>query len=79
MVSVPLAGDLHFYCTQLDHLDEDWRMKQIDSLTSMVPPNQPHILTGNLNALNQSDYSKERWEEIAEVIFLPPLFLKVSR
>ncbi|BBN13105.1 hypothetical protein MPTK1_6g00840 [Marchantia polymorpha subsp. ruderalis] len=66
VVSVPLAGDLHFYCTQLDHLDEDWRMKQIDSLTSMVPPNQPHILTGNLNALNQSDYSKERWEEIAE-------------
>ncbi|KAG6552429.1 hypothetical protein Mapa_005990 [Marchantia paleacea] len=66
VVSVPLAGDLHFYCTQLDHLDEDWRMKQIDSLTSMVPPNQPHILTGNLNALSQADYSKDRWEEIAE-------------
>ncbi|KAL2622555.1 hypothetical protein R1flu_002760 [Riccia fluitans] len=66
VVSVPLAGDLHFYCTQLDHLDEDWRMKQVDSLISMVPPNQPHILTGNLNALNQADYSKARWVEIAE-------------
>ncbi|KAL3691509.1 hypothetical protein R1sor_005160 [Riccia sorocarpa] len=66
VVSVPLAGDLHFYCTQLDHLDEDWRMKQIDSLTSMVPPNQPHVIAGNLNALNQADYSKVRWEEIAE-------------
>ncbi|CAM6096750.1 unnamed protein product [Calypogeia fissa] len=66
IVEVPLVGDLHVYCTQLDHLDEDWRMKQVDSFLQTLPASQPHILTGNLNSLDMSDYSKDRWEEIAQ-------------
>jgi hypothetical protein len=26
---VPWAGEVEFYCTQLDHLDENWRLRQI--------------------------------------------------
>ncbi|OMP01036.1 hypothetical protein COLO4_12200 [Corchorus olitorius] len=28
-IEVPWAREVNFYCTQLDHLDENWRMKQI--------------------------------------------------
>lgn len=71
VVEVPLVGDLHFYCTQLDHLDEDWRMKQVQAFLQTVPSSQPHILTGNFNCLERSDYSKDRWEEIAQVSCQP--------
>lgn len=59
------------YCTQLDHLDENWRMKQIGALFQANDP--PHILAGGLNSLNAADYSAERWADIVKVktILLP--------
>ncbi|KDP40059.1 hypothetical protein JCGZ_02057 [Jatropha curcas] len=63
-INVPWAGELDFYCTQLDHLDENWRMKQINSI--MQTSNSPHILAGGINSLTGSDYSPERWMDIVK-------------
>ncbi|KAG8370106.1 hypothetical protein BUALT_Bualt14G0083000 [Buddleja alternifolia] len=63
-IDVPWTGELNVYSTQLDHLDENWRMKQINA---MIQSNdQPHILAGGLNALDASDYSLERWNDIVK-------------
>ncbi|XP_021291538.1 uncharacterized protein LOC110422084 [Herrania umbratica] len=63
-IEVPWAGEVNFYCTQLDHLDENWRMKQIKAITESN--NSPHLLLGGLNSLNGSDYSSERWTDIVK-------------
>ncbi|XAR58507.1 hypothetical protein NMG60_11013932 [Bertholletia excelsa] len=31
-IDVPHAGELNFHCTLLDHLDEKWRMKQMNAI-----------------------------------------------
>lgn len=67
-IDVPLKGEMNVYCTQLDHLDERWRMKQINAiLRSNNNDHQPHILAGGLNSLDASDYSLERWNQIVKV------------
>ncbi|KAG6668239.1 uncharacterized protein LOC122274321 [Carya illinoinensis] len=63
-IEVPWIGEVDFYCTQLDHLDESWRMKQINSI--MQSTDRPHILAGGINSLNGSDYSSERWTDIVK-------------
>ncbi|GLU08288.1 hypothetical protein SLE2022_252080 [Rubroshorea leprosula] len=63
-IEVPWAGEVNFYCTQLDHLDENWRLKQIQAITERN--NSPHLLLGGLNSLNWSDYSSERWTDIVK-------------
>ncbi|KAG4928011.1 hypothetical protein JHK85_054497 [Glycine max] len=63
-IDVPQEGELHFYCTHLDHLDENWRMKQINAI--IQSNDEPHILAGCLNSLNESDYSEERWTDIVK-------------
>ena len=64
-IDVPQAGEVNFHCTHLDHLDENWRMKQI---TSIIQSNEgPHILAGGLNSLDETDYSSERWTDIVKV------------
>ncbi|XP_061341391.1 uncharacterized protein LOC133287741 [Gastrolobium bilobum] len=63
-IDVPQAGELNFYCTLLDHLDENWRMKQINAI--IQSNNEPHILAGGLNSLDESDYSQERWTDIVK-------------
>nr|VDC82164.1 unnamed protein product [Brassica rapa] len=63
-IEVPWAGEVNVYCTQLDHLDENWRMKQIDAITR--GDESPHILLGGLNSLDGSDYSTERWNHIVK-------------
>lgn len=60
------GGELHFCCTQLDHLDEDYRLKQATLLASILR-SYPHILAGDLNALDASDYSSARWTDIAKL------------
>lgn len=67
-IDVPWAGEVNFYCTQLDHLDENWRMKQISAI--IQSNDSPHVLLGGLNSLNGSDYSLDRWKDIVKVIFL---------
>lgn len=64
-IDVPEAGELNFYCTHLDHLDENWRMKQINAI--IQTNDEPHILAGGLNSLEESDYSQERWTDIVKV------------
>uniref|UniRef100_A0A1J3GWT0 Endonuclease/exonuclease/phosphatase domain-containing protein n=1 Tax=Noccaea caerulescens TaxID=107243 RepID=A0A1J3GWT0_NOCCA len=63
-IEVPWAGEVNVYCTQLDHLDENWRMKQIDAITR--GDESPHILLGGLNSLDGSDYSIARWNHIVK-------------
>ncbi|KAI3692436.1 hypothetical protein L6452_32252 [Arctium lappa] len=63
-IDVPRTGELNFYCTQLDHLDEDWRMKQINAI--IKSSDQPHVLAGGINSLSGSDYSSERWNNIVK-------------
>ncbi|CBI32311.3 unnamed protein product, partial [Vitis vinifera] len=63
-IDVPQAGEVNFHCTHLDHLDENWRMKQINSI---IQSNEgPHILAGGLNSLDETDYSSERWTDIVK-------------
>ena len=56
-IEVPQAGEVNFYCTHLDHLDESWRMKQMDAIIQCN--DEPHILAGGLNSLDETDYSQE--------------------
>ncbi|GMY27587.1 DNAse I-like superfamily protein [Fagus crenata] len=63
-IELPWSGEFDFYCTQLDHLDENWRMKQMNSIIQST--DCPHILAGGLNALSVSDYSSERWTDIVK-------------
>ncbi|CAO2839683.1 unnamed protein product [Amaranthus hypochondriacus] len=63
-IDVPQVGEVKFYCTHLDHLDENWRMKQINAI--IESNNEPHILAGGLNSLDECDYSQERWTDIVK-------------
>ncbi|XP_062176574.1 uncharacterized protein LOC133881615 isoform X2 [Alnus glutinosa] len=63
-IEVPWTGEVDFYCTQLDHLDENWRMKQMNAIIQST--DRPHILAGGLNSLDVSDYSSERWTDIVK-------------
>ncbi|TVU37503.1 hypothetical protein EJB05_10819, partial [Eragrostis curvula] len=63
-IEVPDAGEINFHCTHLDHLDEGWRMKQVDVI--LRSSDGPHILAGGLNALDGTDYSAERWADIVK-------------
>ncbi|RZC80927.1 hypothetical protein C5167_043502 [Papaver somniferum] len=63
-VDVPNTGEINFHCTHLDHLDENWRMKQINAI--MRSSDGPHILAGGLNSLDETDYSAERWTDIVK-------------
>lgn len=64
-IEVPWAGELNFSCTQLDHLNEYWRMRQVRAIVQSYDP--PDILAGGLNSLDESDYSLERWMDIVRV------------
>nr|GMD18567.1 putative DNAse I-like superfamily protein [Ipomoea batatas] len=63
-IDVPEVGEINFFCTLLDHLDENWRMKQINAI--IQSSDTPHILAGGLNSLDQADYSPHRWAEIVK-------------
>ncbi|KAF8394476.1 hypothetical protein HHK36_020684 [Tetracentron sinense] len=63
-VDVPRTGEVDFHCTHLDHLDENWRMKQINAI--IQSNDRPHILAGGLNSLEETDYSAERWADIVK-------------
>ncbi|XLS51360.1 hypothetical protein HN51_012037 [Arachis hypogaea] len=53
-IDVPEAGEMNFYCTHLDHLDENWRMKLINAIIQSNN-DEPHTLAGGLNSLDESD------------------------
>lgn len=63
-IDVPGAGEVNFHCTHLDHLDETWRMKQMNAI--IQGGDGPHILAGGLNSLDETDYSQERWTDIVK-------------
>ncbi|XP_050237129.1 uncharacterized protein LOC126686891 [Mercurialis annua] len=63
-IDVPQKGEVNFYCTHLDHLDENWRMKQINAI--LDSNDGPHFLAGGLNSLDETDYSAERWTDIVK-------------
>ncbi|GAB2266379.1 hypothetical protein Dimus_001388 [Dionaea muscipula] len=61
-IEIPRMGAIDVYCTQLDYLDESWRVEQIKAI--IQSSEGPHILAGGLNSLDRSDYSQERWMDI---------------
>ncbi|KAI3829668.1 hypothetical protein L1987_03795 [Smallanthus sonchifolius] len=63
-IDVPQMGEVDFHCTLLDHLDENWRMKQINAI--IESNERPHILAGGINSLDETDYSPERWTDIVK-------------
>lgn len=63
-IEAPELGEINIYCTHLDHLDENWRMKQINAIIQSTE--SPHILAGGLNSLDETDYSPERWSDIVK-------------
>ncbi|KAJ0946392.1 putative endonuclease/exonuclease/phosphatase [Helianthus annuus] len=63
-IDVPQTGEVDFHCTLLDHLDENWRMKQINAI--IESNERPHILAGGINSLDETDYSAERWTDIVK-------------
>ncbi|KAE8727612.1 Detected protein of confused Function [Hibiscus syriacus] len=63
-IDVPQTGEINFHCTHLDHLDENWRMKQMNAI--IQSNDGPHILAGGLNSLEGTDYSTERWTDIVK-------------
>ncbi|KAL6968386.1 hypothetical protein U1Q18_034186 [Sarracenia purpurea var. burkii] len=63
-IDVPQVGEVNFLCTHLDHLDENWRIKQINAI--IQSSDGPHILAGGLNSLDETDYSPERWTDIVK-------------
>ncbi|XWS31632.1 hypothetical protein CRYUN_Cryun23aG0093100 [Craigia yunnanensis] len=63
-IDVPQTGEVDFHCTHLDHLDENWRMKQINAI--IQSNDGPHILAGGLNSLEETDYSTGRWTDIVK-------------
>ncbi|XP_076926843.1 uncharacterized protein LOC143590165 [Bidens hawaiensis] len=63
-IDVPQTGEVDFHCTLLDHLDENWRMKQINAI--IQSSDRPHILAGGINSLDETDYSAERWTDIVK-------------
>ncbi|KAL4588185.1 hypothetical protein LXL04_001067 [Taraxacum kok-saghyz] len=63
-IDVPKTGEVDFHCTLLDHLDERWRMKQINAI--IESSDRPHILAGGINSLDETDYSPERWTDIVK-------------
>lgn len=67
-IDVPRVGEFNFYCTHLDHLDENWRMKQINAV--IQSSDKPHIIAGGLNSLDETDYSPERWTDIVKVHYI---------
>lgn len=64
-IDVEEVGEVNVQCTHLDHLDENWRMKQIKSIIRSTN-NEPHILLGGLNSLDPTDYSQQRWMDIVK-------------
>lgn len=65
-IDVPQIGEVNFHCTHLDHLDENWRMKQMNAIIQSNHHGEPHILAGGLNSLDETDYSSERWTDIVK-------------
>ncbi|XP_047336932.1 uncharacterized protein LOC124940456 [Impatiens glandulifera] len=65
-IDIPEAGEVNFQCTHLDHLDENWRMKQVNAIIQSNHDEVPHILAGGLNSLDETDYSTERWTDIVK-------------
>ncbi|KAF8015310.1 hypothetical protein BT93_H0960 [Corymbia citriodora subsp. variegata] len=57
-------GEVNFQCTHLDHLDENWRMKQVGAI--IHSSDSPHVLAGGLNSLDETDYSQEQWTDIVK-------------
>lgn len=70
-INVPNIGEVNFNCTLLDNLDENWRMKQVNAI--IQSSDEPHILAGGINSLDETDYSPERWTDIVKVNVSCPL------
>lgn len=65
---------IQFFCTHLDHVDEDMRMIEAQTLLDFVDTERvvlgcrnqsfPHVIGGDFNALSRADYTDARWTEI---------------
>lgn len=55
-------------CTHLDHMREEERVKQINSLIEKLQnrfdSERPHLIMGDLNELSRADYSPTEWANL---------------
>lgn len=51
-------------------------MRQINAI--IQSSNEPHILAGGLNSLEESDYSQERWTDIVKVHMFTRFVVKLG-
>jgi len=58
---------IRIFCTHLDMAYESVRLKQLDQILPHIDQNIPHLILGDFNALCQSDYSDEDWENLKAV------------
>mmetsp|Transcript_6335 Transcript_6335/g.8807 ORF Transcript_6335/g.8807 Transcript_6335/m.8807 type:complete len:548 (+) Transcript_6335:83-1726(+) len=54
------------YCIHLDDKKEETRLQQFEQIRSLVDCSVPHVILGDFNALKRTDYSEEKWNEIAQ-------------
>jgi endonuclease/exonuclease/phosphatase family metal-dependent hydrolase len=60
-------GHYAIIVTHLDHISEDVRLKQLDTVLRFCQEfRKPHILMGDFNALTREDYTDDEWQELVE-------------
>lgn len=56
--------NFEFVTTHLDHIHEELRVSQVEKLVKFAK--SANVIAGDLNALREADYSKQRWKDIAK-------------
>lgn len=62
--SSPDQHNFEFVTTHLDHIYEELRVSQVEKLVKFAI--SANVIAGDLNALREADYSKQRWKDIAK-------------
>lgn len=63
----PSTKMIQVVMTHLDHRSELARMEQLEELFAHIDKEKPHILMGDFNCLNRSDYTEEVWEKLYQI------------
>lgn len=68
MISIHLSIsenlELYVHNIHLDNVCEDTRLLQLNTALSNIDSTKPHLIMGDFNSLDKSDYTEERWNEI---------------
>ncbi|KAL0476656.1 hypothetical protein AKO1_006190 [Acrasis kona] len=59
--------DVQFHSIHLDHSREEYRMAQLIDIFSQTTPSSKDFIMGDFNALDETDYSEDYFNQIAAV------------